>query len=63
VKCCGPGREDALARCAAPQLDDLQRVPRRVSPWLPQCGHASGILEACGARAIRGTGRIIIVCT
>jgi len=34
------------------------RVPRRVSTWLPQCGHCSGTLDECGARAARGIGDI-----
>ena len=36
------------------------RVPRRVSTWLPQCGHASGVLDECGARAARGIGDMAV---
>ena len=32
------------------------RVPRRVSARPPQCGHASGAFDVCGARAMRGVG-------
>ena len=34
------------------------RVPRRVSAWPPQCGHASGGLTVCGTRAARGMAGI-----
>ena len=39
-------------------IDLFLRVPRRVNTWLPQCGHASGTFNECGARAARGNGDI-----